>query len=90
MKVIVNGPVDLDSRRRTSVHGGIYDLSDLPEEDRERVLDDPRVEALGADITDGALELARAHGVDLTTITGSGEAGRIVKADVEAHITDEE
>ena len=40
------------------------------------------------DATRGALELAEQHGVDLSSVRGSGPDGRIYKADVEAVIGD--
>jgi pyruvate/2-oxoglutarate dehydrogenase complex dihydrolipoamide acyltransferase (E2) component len=36
------------------------------------------------DVTDGAIKLANEHGIDLSSIQGSGADGRIVKRDVEA------
>ena len=42
------------------------------------------------DVTEAARELADEHGVDLALVAGSGEAGRIVKSDVEAHIEEGE
>lgn len=38
------------------------------------------------DATDSARELAEEHGIDLSSVSGSGEGGRIVKADVEAKV----
>jgi 2-oxoglutarate dehydrogenase E2 component (dihydrolipoamide succinyltransferase) len=40
----------------------------------------------GADATDSAAELAAEHGIDLTTIKGTGAGGRIVLRDVKAVI----
>jgi large subunit ribosomal protein L21 len=37
-------------------------------------------------ITDAARELAEAHGIDLATIAGSGQGGRILKGDVDKAI----
>ncbi len=34
--------------------------------------------------TQGAVEAAAEHGVDISTVTGTGAGGRITKADVEA------
>ncbi len=45
--------------------------------------------AAGADeinITDAARELAEAHGIDLATLEGSGQGGRILKGDVDKAI----
>lgn len=36
--------------------------------------------------TQGALNAAKALGIDITTITGTGKDGRITKPDVEAHV----
>jgi large subunit ribosomal protein L21 len=47
------------------------------------------VEAAAADeinITDAARELAEAHGIELATIEGSGQGGRILKGDVDKAI----
>lgn len=43
-----------------------------------------------AEITDAARELAEAHGIDLSTIEGSGKDGRILKSDVERAIKEQE
>lgn len=40
----------------------------------------------GVDATDGAVKLAAEHGIDLSTIKGSGKDGRITQPDVEAEI----
>jgi pyruvate dehydrogenase E2 component (dihydrolipoamide acetyltransferase) len=90
VKIQVEGSVKLDDRRRTSVEGGIYDISDLSERDRERLLDHPLVTPLEVDATDSARELAEEHGIDLNGIDGSGEDGRVLKSDVEAALEDEE
>jgi pyruvate/2-oxoglutarate dehydrogenase complex dihydrolipoamide acyltransferase (E2) component len=39
-----------------------------------------------ADATEGAIELAQANGIDLSTIKGTGAGGRIVLRDVKAAI----
>ncbi len=41
-----------------------------------------------ADASPAARELAEAEGVDLSEVEGSGEDGRILKSDVEAHLED--
>lgn len=84
------GPVDLDARRRTSVHGGVYDVSDLDPDDRRRVLDEPGVTPVEVDATPAAVELAAEHAIDLNGVDGTGEDGRVLVADVEAAIQDEE
>ncbi len=38
IRVAPGRPVQLDSRRSTSVRGGTYDISTLSDEDRKRVL----------------------------------------------------
>lgn len=38
------------------------------------------------DATDSARELAEEHDIDLATIAGSGQDGRIIKADVQAEV----
>jgi pyruvate/2-oxoglutarate dehydrogenase complex dihydrolipoamide acyltransferase (E2) component len=38
------------------------------------------------DATDAAAQLAKEAGIDLSTVKGSGEGGRITKPDVEAAI----
>jgi pyruvate/2-oxoglutarate dehydrogenase complex dihydrolipoamide acyltransferase (E2) component len=43
-----------------------------------------------ADATSGAVDLATAEGVDLSQVEGSGEGGRIVKADVESYLSEQE
>src|SRR5690606_2747291 len=42
------------------------------------------------DATDEARALAEAHGIDLSTVQGTGANGRILKKDVEAAIPSEE
>ena len=42
----------------------------------------------GPNATNGAIELAKAEEVDLSLVTGSGEGGRIDKADVQKYIDD--
>lgn len=42
------------------------------------------------DATDSASELAAAHGVDLSAVTGSGSGGRVTKADVEDYLEAED
>jgi len=42
------------------------------------------------DATAGAQELAEQEGVDLSEVEGSGEGGRITKADVEQYLSDQE
>lgn len=51
-----------------------------------------RIVGGGAEVnaTEGALELAASYGVDITEITGTGSHGRIIKADVEAYLEDDE
>lgn len=39
--------------------------------------------------TDGAKELAEAEGVDLNDVVGTGDNGRITKADVEQYLADQ-
>jgi pyruvate/2-oxoglutarate dehydrogenase complex dihydrolipoamide acyltransferase (E2) component len=46
------------------------------------------LEAPVADATEAALELATAHGIDLSTVKGTGAGGRIIKSDVEALLED--
>lgn len=41
-------------------------------------------DATAVNATNGAKELAEEHGVDLATVAGTGENGRILKSDVEA------
>lgn len=38
------------------------------------------------DATDGAKELAEDNGIDLALVKGTGQDGRIIKADVQAYI----
>lgn len=38
IKVEKGSPVDLDAKRRTSVKGGVYDISELEEADQKRLL----------------------------------------------------
>jgi pyruvate/2-oxoglutarate dehydrogenase complex dihydrolipoamide acyltransferase (E2) component len=40
--------------------------------------------------TDGAKEYANEHGIDLSQVQGSGDEGRISKADVEQHVAQQE
>lgn len=44
----------------------------------------------GPDITPAALELAQEHGIDLSTIEGTGKDGRILKGDVDRAIKERE
>ena len=46
------------------------------------------VELDDIDATDGATELATEHGIDLSTVQGSGANGRIVLRDIKALISD--
>lgn len=48
---------------------------------KARAQDEPQD---GIDATGAAREMAAALGVDLATVTGTGEGGRIIKTDVEA------
>lgn len=50
----------------------------------------PVQHAMEADATDEARTLAAEHGIDLHDVTGTGKDGRIIKADVEAHIEKKE
>lgn len=51
------------------------------------VVPDPLpVEPGEVDATDAARELAASHGIDLSRVRGSGESGRVLKADVETLI----
>ena len=38
------------------------------------------------DATDSAVELAREHDIDLSTVTGTGASGRITKKDVQSAV----
>ena len=62
-----------------------------PEEER-LVLSEPVVEADGEAVnaTDAAVELAEAENVDLSSVEGSGEDGRILVGDVEDAIAERE
>lgn len=57
-----------------------------PEADKEAAPDDAKDATTSVDATDGAVEFAAEHGVDLASVKGSGKDGRIVKADVEAAV----
>ncbi|MFQ5680163.1 MAG: E3 binding domain-containing protein, partial [Gemmatimonadota bacterium] len=46
--------------------------------------------AAPAEITEAARQLAEGHGIDLSTIEGSGKGGRILKGDVERAIKERE
>ncbi len=48
------------------------------------------VDAAAIEITDAARELAEEHGIDLSTIEGSGKEGRILKSDIESAIKEQE
>lgn len=66
------------------------DLDRMAEWQRASVENCPFYKRSGAgvafDATDAALELADEHGVNLASVAGSGEDGRIIKSDVEEHI----
>jgi pyruvate/2-oxoglutarate dehydrogenase complex dihydrolipoamide acyltransferase (E2) component len=55
----------------------------LIRQDKAQRIDQPTVDA-----TEGAVELAKEHGLDLGAIEGSGKAGRILQKDVEQAIED--
>jgi pyruvate/2-oxoglutarate dehydrogenase complex dihydrolipoamide acyltransferase (E2) component len=74
---------------------GSIKLSDVERaiEDRGGPTDESAAEAVaageqpaGVNATDGAIKLADEEGIDLSTVEGSGENGRIVKGDVEAAV----
>lgn len=51
------------------------------------VTPEPTAAAVGdVNATQGAIDLAAAEGVDLTQVTGTGDGGRVTKADVEAYL----
>jgi pyruvate/2-oxoglutarate dehydrogenase complex dihydrolipoamide acyltransferase (E2) component len=59
---------------------------DFPTSETERMI--PKTEKVNA--TDAALELAKAEGIDLSAITGSGTDGRIILNDVRKAVKDRE
>lgn len=60
-----------------------------PVESQSEVAGEPEA-ATDVDITDAARDLAEEHGLDLSTIEGTGKEGRILKSDVEKAIGERE
>ena len=67
-----------------STNAGEADVPAAPTEGGSQAVE--RVDAPEIKVSPLARRLAREHGVDLSTLTGSGPGGRIVKEDVEAII----
>ena len=93
-KWVGNHPQDLASGR-VLAPGETAELSDedaaLPH--NKSLIEDGQLIALGdgevLNATPDAIELAEANNLDLSTITGTGAAGRVTKRDVEKHIEQE-
>jgi len=61
-------------------------LKPTPETAEEESPEDPAGDEV--DATNAAEELAAEHGIDLSTVDGSGKNGRILKPDVESLLAD--
>jgi pyruvate/2-oxoglutarate dehydrogenase complex dihydrolipoamide acyltransferase (E2) component len=65
------------------------DYGTVPEPTDDAATEGEDAPADDVNATQGAVDLAAAEGVDLAQVTGTGDGGRITKADVEAHIADQ-